>query len=161
MISLIWAQDEKRGIGKNNTLPWNIEDDFNFFLNTTLNNTIVMGKNTYISIGGAINNRKNIVITHNKEDLDSDVISYNSFNEVELYMKNNSATKFYISGGESIYKYFIDKADELLVTFIEGDFLCDTFAPEINKNKFHIVSKQNGVGGIKHTFTAWEKTLKV
>ena len=65
MLKLIVANCRNGGIGKNNMLPWNLKPDLNRFKTLTIgekNNAIIMGKNTWKSIGSKpLKHRKNIV----------------------------------------------------------------------------------------------------
>ena len=64
MISLIVAYSRNnKVIGINNTIPWHIKEDFLHFKNYTTNKTIVMGEQTFLSIGKPLPNRKTIVAT--------------------------------------------------------------------------------------------------
>lgn len=50
-------------IGKNNKLIWYLPEDLEFFKKNTINHTIVMGYNTFISLPKKIKKRKHIVLT--------------------------------------------------------------------------------------------------
>ena len=66
MYKLIVAFDKKRGIGKNNLIPWYLKEDLKHFAKLTIgnkNNAIVMGRKTYESIGKDLPNRYNIIIS--------------------------------------------------------------------------------------------------
>ena len=65
MISMIAAVAENRVIGNKNTLPWHLPADFKYFKETTLGKTIVMGLNTFNSIGGKpLPGRKHIILNN-------------------------------------------------------------------------------------------------
>lgn len=66
-IKLIVAFDKKYNIGKNNKLLWNIKEDLQLFKQFTENQIVVMGRNTYDSIGKPLPNRINIVLSNNVE----------------------------------------------------------------------------------------------
>ena len=67
MISLIVAYSKNnKVIGINNTIPWHIKEDFIHFKNYTSGKTIVMGEQTFLSIGKPLPNRKNIVLHFDK-----------------------------------------------------------------------------------------------
>ena len=56
---------ENRGIGLNNKLPWNYPEDLKYFSRITKgngNNAIIMGRNTFESIGKTLPKRTNIKI---------------------------------------------------------------------------------------------------
>lgn len=66
----IWAQSNNNVIGQivddKYFIPWNfIKEDIEHFKNVTMNNAVLMGYNTYKSIGKALPNRTNFVLTKN------------------------------------------------------------------------------------------------
>ncbi|TSC65230.1 MAG: dihydrofolate reductase, partial [Candidatus Doudnabacteria bacterium Gr01-1014_77] len=67
MISIIAAISENRVIGKDNDLIWKISKDQKRFREITRGHPVIMGRNTYKSIGKALPNRFNIVITRNQD----------------------------------------------------------------------------------------------
>jgi len=66
-LSIVVAMDDNRLIGKDNGLPWHLPADLAYFKKITTGNSILMGRKTYESIGRALPNRRNIVITRNSE----------------------------------------------------------------------------------------------
>ena len=68
MISIITAYSNKKVIGKNNKMPWDIKGDLEFFKKLTTGNIVIMGRKTFESIGKVLPNRINIVITRNIEN---------------------------------------------------------------------------------------------
>ena len=66
-IKLITAYDKNKLIGVDNKLPWDLPEDLKHFKKSTLNKTIIMGKNTYLSLKKPLPNRVNIVISRTLE----------------------------------------------------------------------------------------------
>ncbi|MCX6723410.1 MAG: dihydrofolate reductase [Candidatus Staskawiczbacteria bacterium] len=65
MISMIVALAENRAIGNKNAIPWHLPADFKYFKEATLGKSIVMGLNTFNSIGGKpLSDRKNIILNN-------------------------------------------------------------------------------------------------
>ncbi|MEB0161221.1 dihydrofolate reductase, partial [Pseudomonas sp. AH2 (2023)] len=54
-------------VGKDGKLPWHYPADLKFFKETTLNQTVVMGRKTYESIGKPLPKRLNIVLSRNSD----------------------------------------------------------------------------------------------
>lgn len=155
MLRIIVAIDKNRGIGKDNKLLVKLKKDMKYFQEVTSGNTVVMGRKTYESIGRALPNRKNIVITHGKID-NRDVISMTLEEFKELYIKENKED-VYIIGGASIYKELIGYVDELLVTEIEGEFESDSFFP-LYKGEFKEYSrKEEKENGIAFSFVVYKR----
>ncbi|MBU1757915.1 dihydrofolate reductase [Patescibacteria group bacterium] len=63
IINLIAAMASNRVIGNNNQLPRNYPQDLKHFKDVTSGHTVVMGRNTYESIGRPLPNRRNIALT--------------------------------------------------------------------------------------------------
>ena len=62
-ISLIAAVSKNNVIGGDNKLLWHLPADLKHFKAITTNHTIIMGRKTYESIGKALPNRRNIIVT--------------------------------------------------------------------------------------------------
>ena len=67
MLSLIVAYDKNKSIGNENTIPWRLRADMLRVKALTTNQTIIMGRKTLDSIGRALPNRINRVLTKNPE----------------------------------------------------------------------------------------------
>lgn len=141
MITLIWCEDKDTGIGINNSIPWHIKEDLEFFKKTTLNHPIIMGRKTFESIGKPLKNRKNIIITRNKNYKveDSSVEIYNDVNEV---LKRYNNQDVFVIGGKQIYLLFNNHADKLLVSRLPNSYNCDTFMNDFNYSSFYISNVQ-------------------
>ena len=126
-LVLIAAVDKNMGIGYGNELLVRIKKDMKYFKEKTLNHIIVMGRNTYVSIGKPLPKRENIVITHHPVSHD-EVTSMTLEKFLETY--KDSKEVIYCIGGASIYKELIPYADELLLTKIEREYKADAFFPD-------------------------------
>ena len=130
MITIIAACSKNRAIGKDNKLLWHLPNDLKRFKKITTGKTILMGRKTFESIGKPLPNRKNIVLSNNKDLLIEGCEVITSISELNLI------EDIVIIGGEQIYKLFIDLADVIELTLIDKYFEGDTFFPEIDLDKF-------------------------
>ncbi|WP_199753541.1 dihydrofolate reductase [Pediococcus pentosaceus] len=137
---MIWAEDLRHGIGKQQSIPWHIPGDMAFFKKTTSGNTVVMGRKTFDSIGKALPNRKNIVLSHHPTSLPNSVVGVGSLSELQVIFETHPNEKFYIIGGSHLYNALLSQADELLITRIQKDYQCEVFAPDITQNEFKLAS---------------------
>jgi dihydrofolate reductase len=136
------------GIGNKNELVWHIEEDMQFFREMTSNNIIVMGKKTYFSIPEnrrPLKSRMNIVVTSTPDEYtDSNHLIFAKIEDVLDIVreceKEMGYDKCFIIGGESIYRYFLDKVDNLFLTRIHKDYVCDKFFPPF-EHLFHLEEK--------------------
>ena len=65
-IKIIAAVAQNNAIGKDNKLLWKLSGDMKMFKELTSNNIVIMGRKTFDSLGKALPNRINMVITRNK-----------------------------------------------------------------------------------------------
>lgn len=132
MITLIWAQGLQGEIGFKNTIPWHLPNDLKFFKETTRGKTIVMGRKTYESIGKPLPHRKNIVLT-SKEGSEEGV--YYKHN-IEAILSLAKTEDVFIIGGSTLYEQFMEFADAVWITEVFGYFEADTYAPNLDPNKW-------------------------
>lgn len=149
MLSLIAAIDDKRGLGKKGLLPWHLSEDLKRFKEITKGHTVIMGRNTFESIGKPLPDRKNIVVTQDPNFHAEGVAIVNS---IEDALDAGGNGEVFIIGGAQIYAQTIDLADKLYLTQVEGDFGCDTFFPDYSsfRNETFIGAGQEN--GIKYKF---------
>ena len=130
MIIGIVAISKNYAIGKDGKLPWHYSADLKFFRETTTGNAVVMGANTWRSIGKPLPNRLNVVMSRSDVETPPEVMKLNSVDEVAELSKLLVKDVFII-GGAQIYKAFADVIEKWIVTFVpetvEG---ADAFIPE-------------------------------
>ena len=149
---------QNNGIGLNNKIPWFLKNDLKNFQQITsktfkshTKNMIVMGRKTWDSIPAKnkpLKNRINVVLTRNKDvrlkhsiESNKDTIVKYDFDEIIEVVKLNkdfNISNIFIIGGESIYKMALESQhiSKIYVTEIYEEYDCDTFFPQIDKEKY-------------------------
>lgn len=130
MIIGIVALARNYAIGKDGKLPWHYPADLKFFKQTTTGNAIVMGWNTWRSIGRPLPGRLNIVLTRNGQiDTHSDLRLMRTEEEV-LKLAREYDGDVFIIGGSKTYESFAGEIDKWLVTRVPIEVEdADTFMP--------------------------------
>jgi len=142
MMESIYAIDSNNGLSKNGDIPWKSKTDMLFFMNKTINNIVIMGKNTFFTIPKEhrpLKNRLNIVLT-NTPNLyeEKNVIFTNNSNIYKVILNNKNIYceiydflkkdfKIFFIGGKTIYNQFIPLCDTIWVTHIKQNYNCDLF----------------------------------
>jgi dihydrofolate reductase len=140
-ISIIVAITQNNGIGKNNKLLCHIPGDLKRFRLITTGHTVIMGKNTYLSLpGGPLKNRKNIVISDNHNDRFEGCVTVFSIEEAIGQCDDNQES--FVIGGASVYRQFLPHTATLYLTLVNKTFEADTFFPEINHGEWVEVSRE-------------------
>lgn len=157
-ISIIVAIAENRAIGKDNKLLWHISEDLKRFKKLTTGHTLIMGRNTFLSLpNGALPRRRHIVISDIPGESFEGCEMVSSIEEA-LALAGSSEECFVIGGG-MVYRQFLPVAGKLYLTRVEQSFEADTFFPEIDFSAWKAVSSERIEAGDKnqyaHTYTEY------
>ncbi|MFV5901311.1 dihydrofolate reductase [Staphylococcus gallinarum] len=150
-LSILVAHDQQRVIGIDNKLPWHLPNDLKHVKSLTTDNTLVMGRATFDSIGKPLPNRRNVILTRNKAFHHEGVDVIHSIDEIfEL------PGHVFIFGGQTLFEALIDQVDDMYITVIEDKFNGDTFFPPYTFEEWEVESAVTGEldekNTIPHTF---------
>lgn len=131
-FNAIMAHDLYYGIGRGGLLPWpHNKEDMKWFRECTTGHVVVMGSNTWKSIGNKpLKNRINVVLTKNRDSIigNPDLILSGSTDEiVEILKQKYCNLKIWFIGGGEIYKQFLEYCEMIYLTKFNGDYGCDVF----------------------------------
>ncbi|HEX8248737.1 MAG TPA: dihydrofolate reductase [Pyrinomonadaceae bacterium] len=143
MIIGIVAVAQNLAIGKDGKLPWHYSPDLKFFKRTTLDNAVVMGFNTWQSIGKPLPNRLNIVLSRsNSIENQPNVLLLRNSEQVLTLAKYLNCDLFIIGGAET-YKNFSGAIEKWIVTEIpETIENADAFMPPDFLDDFKLQEKK-------------------
>jgi dihydrofolate reductase len=127
---MIVAVDETRAIGKDNRLLWHIPEDLKRFKELTTGHAVIMGENTYHSIGRPLPNRTNIVVTLDQTLALPGCLVVHSLDEALSVAREHEREEIFVMGGASIYRQFLPMIDRLYLTLVSGKHEADTFFPD-------------------------------
>ena len=118
-VSAILAVGKDNEIGLNGGLPWKSKADLQNFKSLTSGHHVLMGLNTYKSIGKPLPNRINIVVSFDGKEIDGCKTFSSIENGIE-YAKQNGESELFIIGGASVYKYCAENnlLDRVYITHI-------------------------------------------
>ncbi len=134
-LSIIAAIAANNAIGKNNQLLCHISEDLQRFKQLTLHHTVIMGRNTFLSLPkGALPKRRNIVVTTQSLQFTGCLVAH-SLEEALQLCKDEE--EIFIIGGSSLYHQTLNQADKLYLTFIHAPFEADAFFPIIDTTQWH------------------------
>lgn len=134
MLSIIVAYTDKdRVIGLNGELPWKLPEDLNFFRQTTMNHTIIMGRKTFESLPKVLPGRKHIVLTRDRSyTVNNEMVEVeHNLDKVFKKLKYDKDEHFVIGGAE-IYDYAIKYANKIYATVLYEKIDGDAHFPEVS-----------------------------
>ncbi|MFP8488195.1 dihydrofolate reductase [Gracilimonas sp. Q87] len=124
--TIVAAHDPNLVIGKDGGLPWRYPEDLKHFKNTTLGNTIIMGRGVFEELNEIpLPGRTNIVLSTTK-----------TYDNVETFKSLSDALEaideeeVFIIGGGVLYRDALDTADKMIITEIQKEYEGDTYFPE-------------------------------
>lgn len=160
-LSVIVAIGEgNRAIGDRGKLPWNIPEDLKRFRAITTGHPIIMGRNTFLSIGRALPGRTNIVLSDTPwEDAPEDILLVHSLEEaIEKARSASGSDEIFVIGGGMVYRTALPYADRLYLTLIRGSFSGDAFFPEYETDFPKVVSREERESeGYRYEFLVLER----
>lgn len=149
-VSLIVATSANNVIGARGRLPWHLPDDLRRFKQLTTGKPIVMGRLTYESIGRALPDRQNIVISRNPDYAAPGCDVVNS-PEAAIEVADD-AEELMIIGGGHIYRDFLPLANRVYLTRVHADIDGDTFFSGICDDEWQETSKEPHAADEQHAF---------
>lgn len=186
--SLILAVDERGGIGLNNDLPWKLAGvenklDMQWFREKTKGKIILMGYNTWVSIGRKpLPGRYNVIITKaHRQEVDDDMKKW----AVEYYKAGKDRKEpihsmicgsipeavaalqagvgnfhrggeVMVIGGARVYEAMMEHTSRIYLTTFSGEFEADTFVT-LNLDKWDLRYRDT-MNFLQPKFEIWDTT---
>ena len=145
-VVLLAAMDRRRGIGLRGGLPWHLPDDLRRFKRVTLGRTVLMGRKTALSIGRALPQRRNLVLTRAAQAPFDGMEAVASF---DAALSTGEGALVVIGGGE-VYALALPHATRLDLTLVDADVGADTFFPPYDSRDWREVSREQHPADARH-----------
>lgn len=142
-LSLIAAMANNSVIGGQNKLLWHLPADLRYFKAKTTGHHIIMGRNTFESIGGGklLPNRTSIIVTRNNNmKVPSAMVAHSIEEALALCPQDEEV---FVCGGEQIYRQTIGLADVLYITAVAADVDGDTYFPAIDTSMWELAGEEH------------------
>ena len=162
-LSIIVAMSANNVIGVANQLPWHLPEDLKHFKKHTINKPIIMGRNTFDSIGRALPERDNIVLSRTQQLSHDHIFLANNKSDAlrmaEDFAKSRGSEEIMIVGGEQIYRMFFDDVSRIYVTLVDLVIDGDAFFPVIDYKLWTSVahSERMTANELEYEFVTLEK----
>ena len=156
-LIIIAAMATNRVIGCNNTIPWKIPEEMAHFKRTTMGHTLIMGRNTYESIGAPLPGRRNIIVSANPsfQPHPACTVAASLPRAIALCQQ---AEKVFLIGGEQLYRAGLPLAQTLILTVIDQDFAGDAFFPDFSDQPFLLVEMEEVTATLPLTILTYRRS---
>lgn len=127
-------------IGHKGNLPWRVKSDLKRFRQITTGHAIIMGRTTFDSIGKALPNRANIVMSRRSKFSNAPTFSFDESTQLYWTDKREDALfiaditsimreveDVFIVGGQTMYELFSDIVNKIYLTDVFADVPGDAF----------------------------------
>ena len=128
-VNLIVAMNKKGVIGEQNKLPWALPNDLRHFKETTRNHTVIMGRNTYLSIGKALPHRHNIVLSRQSNWQAHNCLHATNLSSALTISVTFAPCKVFIIGGAQIYREALPLVSTIYLTLVHIEKDGDSYFP--------------------------------
>ena len=153
-ISLLVAYTKnKRVIGAQGKIPWNIPSERNRFKQICKNKPVIMGRKSFEEIGKPLSYCTLVVISKNHTR--NDVIFADSIEDAVEICKKMGEKEILVAGGGSIYKQTLPFATKIYATEIDADFDGDVFFPELTGQWTKSIESVHEENGIKYSYVTF------
>lgn len=146
-LAIIVAQDKNRAIGINNKLPWHLPEDLRYFKRVTMGKPIIMGRNTFESIGRPLPGRVNIVVSRQEDYAPEGVKVVGSLEAAAELAESicliDGVDEAMIIGGSQIYAQAINNADRLYLTEVDAEINGDAWFPEFDRSAWSELGRED------------------
>lgn len=147
MISLIVAKAANGAIGKGNRMPWHISGDLKYFKRVTTGHPVIMGYNTWLSLGGRpLPGRRNIVVSRSHSAAPDCGAEFLPSLEAAVAAAGADAAgtseEVFVIGGGQLYRAAMPLAGRLYITEVEtviGD--AEVFFPDVDPELWKVESR--------------------
>jgi dihydrofolate reductase len=155
-ITLVVAVAENGMMGKNGDLPWSLPGDLKQFKAITVGKPVVMGRTTYQSLGRALPNRPNIVLSRNplyhlddaKTVTTLDAALALAYEEA----KRLSAGEISIIGGANVFAEIMPRAERMYYTEVHASPEGDIRFPPFDRGEWREVARKGPLQGPKDQY---------
>ena len=142
-LCLIVAVSSNGYIGKDGTLPWQISEDLKRFRKITSNSVVIMGRNTFLSIGKALPNRENIIVSTTLKSIEKCLIANTLDEAINISKEKFPEKDIFLIGGYAIYKAGETFADTLYLTKVDVEVEGDVSLPSFDWENWKEVEREN------------------
>jgi dihydrofolate reductase len=150
-IVLVAAIGENGVIGRDGALPWRLKSDLQHFKKLTVGKPVIMGRKTFFSIGKALPQRTNIVLTRDLSLAAPGAVLATSLDAALAYARNDAEQRgvdeIMVIGGSDVFEATMPMAARLEITHVHSKVEGDATFPPIDPKVWREVARTEHPAG--------------
>jgi dihydrofolate reductase len=150
-VVLVAAVGENGVIGNQGALPWRLKSDLQHFKRLTIGKPVIMGRKTFESIGKALKDRTNIVLSRDFSLAAPGAVLATTLDAAFAYARNDAdkrgVDEIMVIGGSDIFEAAMGVADRLEITRVHASPAGDSYFPLIDPQKWREVRREKHLRG--------------
>jgi dihydrofolate reductase len=126
---------KNRVIGANRSIPWHLPGELKMFKQITMGHHMIMGRNTWESIGRLLPGRTTVVVTRQ--------IDYQVPGAIVAATLEDAIAacgvdpEIFVIGGAQLYQAALPSADRIYLTEVDAEVAGDTYMPDFDLREWH------------------------
>jgi dihydrofolate reductase len=129
-VSIIAAMAKNRVIGANNAIPWHLPGELKMFKAITMGHHLVMGRNTWESIGRLLPGRTTVIVTRQPEYRIAGALVAPTLEDALAACGGDD--EIFVIGGGQLYAAALPRADRIYLTEVDAEVAGDTYMPDFD-----------------------------
>lgn len=154
MIRHIVAIERHRGIADHGRIPWNLPTDKRYYreMVKTHGGIVLMGSSTF---NHPLPGCEVYVASRNP---DFAALGATVIDDIDAFLDTHEDV--WVAGGSEIYAQTLGRADELYVTEIDAEFVCDRFYPDFSRDfRLKTEGELQHENGLSFRFNLYERAV--
>jgi dihydrofolate reductase len=151
VVVLVAAVGENGVIGDQGTLPWRLRSDLQHFKRLTIGKPVIMGRKTFESIGKALKDRTNIVLTRDFSLRAPGAVLATSLDAAFAFARSDADKRgvgeIMVIGGSDVFLGAMQFADRLEITRVHASPKGDSYFPDFDFNQWHETRREKRLKG--------------
>jgi len=149
-IALIAALDRNRAIGRDNAMPWHLPDDLKRFKALTRGHAVLMGRTTAESLGRALPERRNLVLTRRGV---APFAGMETVDSLDAAIAAASGETLMVIGGGEVYALALPRATVLHLTHVDTAIAgADAHFPAFDATQWQVTARAAHAADARHAF---------
>jgi dihydrofolate reductase len=150
-VVLVAAIAENGVIGRRGALPWRLKSDLQHFKRLTMGKPVIMGRRTFESIGHALKDRTNIVLTRDLGLIGRGAVLATSvdagFAFASADADKRGVKEIMVIGGSDVFEAAMPIADRLEITRVHVSPEGDSYFPDIDMSQWRETRRERHLRG--------------